>query len=138
MAGYSGRTLAQKMGIKAGDCIATIAAPRDYALLLGRLPEGAQIVHRAPSGGAAIVHLFVGTKAELETQLPRARQAVAIDGAVWVSWYKQAAQIPTDVTENTIRDLALATTDLVDVKVVAVTDQWSGLKLVVRKTLREP
>jgi hypothetical protein len=136
MAGYSQRTLAQKLGVKAGFRIATIAAPRDYARLLGRLPEGAQIVHRAPNEGAEIVHLFVTTRAELETQLPRARQAVAIDGAIWVSWYKKAAQIPTDVTENTIRDLALATTDLVDVKVVAVTDQWSGLKLVVRKTLR--
>jgi hypothetical protein len=136
MAGYSQKTLAQKLGVKAGCRIATIAAPKDYSRLLGRLPDEAQIVHRAPNEGAEIVHLFVTTKAELESQLPRARQAVAIDGAVWVSWYKKASKIPTDVTENTIRDLALSTTDLVDVKVIAVTDQWSGLKLVVRKTLR--
>ena len=136
MAGYSQKTLAQKLGVKAGFRIATIAAPKDYARLLGRLPDGAQIVHRAPNDGAEIVHLFVSTRAELETQLPRARQAGAIDGAVWVSWYKKASKVPTDVTENTIRDLALSTTDLVAVKVVAVTDQWSGLKLVVRKTLR--
>ena len=136
MPGYSQKSLAQKLGVKAGHRIATIAAPKGYPRWLGRLPEGAQIVHRAPNDGAEIVHLFVTTRAELETQLPRARQAVAIDGAVWVSWYKKASQVPTDVTETVIRDLALSTTDLVDVKVAAVTDQWSGLKLVVRKTLR--
>lgn len=136
MAGYSQKTLAQKLGVKGGDRIATIAAPKDYPRLLGRLPDEAQIVYRAPNDGAEIVHLFVTTRAELETQLPRARQAVATHGAVWVSWYKKASKIPTDVTENTIRDLALSTTDLVDVKVIAVTAQWSGLKLVVRKTLR--
>jgi hypothetical protein len=136
MPGYSQKSLAQKLGVKAGYRIATIAAPKDYPRWLGRLPEGAQIVHRAPNDGAEIVHLFVTTRAELETQLPRARQAVAIDGAVWVSWYKKASKVPTDVTETVIRDLALATTDLVDVKVAAVTDQLSGLKLVVRKTLR--
>jgi len=92
---------------------------------------------RAPHEGAQIVHLFVTTMAELETQLSRARQAVSPQGAVWVSWYKKASKMPTDVSENRIRDLALATTDLVDVKVIAVTDQWSGLKLVVRKALRE-
>ena len=136
MAGTLAKSLAQKLGVKAGDRIATIAAPRDYARLLGRLPDEALIVHRAPNDGAEIVHLFVSTMAELETQLPRARQAVSQGGAVWVSWYKKISKVPTDVTENTIRALALSATDLVDVKVIAVTDQWSGLKFVVRKTLR--
>jgi hypothetical protein len=136
MAGTLAKTLAQKMGVKAGDRIATIAAPKDYARLLGRLPDEALIVHRAPNDGAEIVHLFVSTMAELETQLPRARQAVSPNGAVWVSCYKKISKVPTDVTENTIRALALSATDLVDVKVVAVTDQWSGLKFVVRKTVR--
>lgn len=136
MAGYSPKTLAQKLGIKPGDAIATIAAPKDYRALLGELPDGAQIVHRAPTGGAPIVHLFFTTLAELQTQLPRGRQTMATDGALWVSWYKKASKIRTDVSENLIRDLALATTDLVDVKVSAVTEQWSGLKFVVRKALR--
>ena len=136
MAGYSGKSLAQKLGIRPGDTVAPIAAPNNYKTLLGPLPDGAEIVARAPNDGATIVHLFVTTMAELETQLPRARQAIAIDGAVWVSWYKKAAKIKTDVTENTIRDLALATTDLVDVKVAAVDEKWSGLKFVIRKALR--
>jgi hypothetical protein len=135
MAGYSGKTLGQKLGIKPGDAIATIAAPKNYRVLLGPLPDGAQIVHRAPTGGAAIVHLFVTTLAELKTQLPRARQAVATSGAIWVSWYKKASKIKTDVTEDSIRNLALEG-DLVDVKVCAVDEQWSGLKLVIRKALR--
>src|SRR5689334_1775341 len=135
-AGYSGKSLANKLGIKAGDRIAVIAAPGNYKALLGVLPDNAGIVARAPADGAEIVHLFVTTKAELETGLPRARQAMSINGALWVSWYKKAAKIPTDVTERVIRDLALSSTDLVDVKVVAVDEKWSGLKFVVRRQLR--
>ena len=86
-------------------------------------------------GPADIVHLFVISLAELDKQLPRARKAMKTDGAIWVSWYKKAAKIPTDVTEDLIRARALET-DLVDVKVCAVSDIWSGLKLVVRKVLR--
>ncbi len=137
MAGYSGRTLAQRLGIAPGHRIATINAPKDYKALLGPLPDGAEVVVRAPlAQGAEIVHLFVTTMAELETQLPRARQAMAREGCIWISWYKKASRLKTDVSEGKIRDLALATTDLVDVKVVAVTAQWSGLKFVARKALR--
>jgi len=135
-AGYSGKSLAQKMGVKPGDRIAVISAPKNYKSLLGALPDKSGIVSRAPPGGAEIVHLFVTTQAELVTGLPRARQAVAINGAVWVSWYKKASKIPTDVTEKAIRGLVFATTDLVDVKVAAVDEYWSGLKFVVRKHLR--
>ena len=133
MAGYSGTPLVRKLGIKPGTTILTIGAPKSYAALLGQLPEGARIVSRA--SGAPIVHLFVKSMAELKAGLPKARKAVTIDGMIWVSWYKQAAKIPTDVTEGTIRSLALKG-DLVDVKVCAVDGQWSGLKLVVRKALR--
>jgi hypothetical protein len=77
----------------------------------------------------------VTSVAELARDLPKARAAIAPDGAIWVSWYKKSAKIPTDVTEDVIRNHALKT-DLVDVKVCAVTDIWSGLKLVVRKHLR--
>ena len=81
------------------------------------------------------MHLFVTSLAELDKQLPLARKAMKQDGMLWVSWYKKAAKIPTDVTEDLIRNRALKT-DLVDVKVCAVSDVWSGLKLMVRKHLR--
>ena len=102
---------------------------------MGPLPDGARIVTRAPKDGAPLVHLFVKSLEDLKADLPKARAAMTIDGMIWVSWYKQAAKIPTDVTEGTIRKLALKG-NLVDVKVCAVDAQWSGLKLVVRKALR--
>ena len=135
MAGYSGTPLARKLGIRPGSTILVLNAPRGYAALLGTLPEGARIVLTAPKSGCALVHLFVGSMNDLNRNLPKARKAIAPDGGIWVSWYKKAAKIATDVTEDTIRRQALQT-DLVDVKVCAVTDVWSGLKLVVRRHLR--
>jgi hypothetical protein len=123
MAGYSATPLAKKLGIKDGARVLAINAPKDYAFAT---------VSRAP---ADIVHLFATSLAELDRQLPKARRAMTTDGAIWVSWYKKAAKIPTDVSEDLIRARALAT-DLVDVKVCAVDDKWSGLKLVIRKALR--
>jgi hypothetical protein len=122
-AGYSGTPLKQKLGIKDGAAVLVLAAPGDY--------EFATVT----KGPADVVHLFVRSLAELDRQLPKARKAMKTDGALWVSWYKKAAKIPTDVTEDLIRARALAG-DLVDVKVCAVDDQWSGLKLVIRKALR--
>lgn len=135
MPGYSGTPLAKKLGIKEDITILAIDAPKDYAALLGALPSGTSIVAKAKPGAAELVHLFAPSLAALEKQLPQARKAMTTDGAIWVSWYKKAAKIPTDVTEDAIRARALKT-DLVDVKVCAVTDIWSGLKLVVRKHLR--
>ena len=135
MAGYSGTPLSQKLGIKPGSVVFPIAAPREYKSWLAPIPHHAKFVARAPSSGADIVHLFVKSLAEFAKQLHRARKAMKIDGAIWVSWYKKSAGIPTDVTEDLIRKAALKT-DLVDVKVCAVTDEWSGLKLTVRKHLR--
>jgi hypothetical protein len=135
MAGYSATPLAKKLGIKPGATVFTIAAPKGYKSWLAPLPDAVKFVAKAPSGGADIVHLFVKSQVEFIKQLPRARKAMKIDGAIWVSWYKKSAGIPTDVTENLVRSTALKT-DLVDVKVCAVTDLWSGLKLVVRKHLR--
>ncbi len=133
MAGYSGTPLAKKLGIKPGAQILKINAPKEYGDWLGALPDGVRSVARAPK--ADLVHVFVTSMAELARELPRARAAIAPDGAIWVSWYKKSAKIPTDVTEDLIRAYALKT-DLVDVKVCAVSDAWSGLKLVVRKHLR--
>ena len=135
MAGYSGTPLARKLGIKATDTLVTLNAPADYKKLVAPLPAGSTIVTKASKGGAPFVHLFVTSIAELDKQLPLARKAMTQDGMLWVSWYKKAAKIPTDVTEDVIRTRALKT-DLVDVKVCAVSDIWSGLKLVVRKGLR--
>ncbi len=135
MAGYSGTPLDKKLGIKPGTIVYAFDPPGDYKKLLGPLPAGAKIVTSPPKDGADIVHLFVETTKEYERQLPRARKAMKIDGAIWVSWYKKASKIPTDVTEDVIRNRALKT-DLVDVKVCAVSDIWSALKLMVRKELR--
>ena len=132
MAGYSPKSLADKLGIKDGMALYAIAAPKDYRALLG---IDAAFAVKPPKGGADFVHLFVTSAAELDKQLPLARKAMKPDGMLWVSWYKKAAKIPTDVTEDTIRTRALKT-DLVDVKVCAVSDVWSGLKLMVRKHLR--
>ena len=126
MAGYSGTPLAKKLGIKDDSTVLLIGAPKDNPL------KGISFAKKGP---ADIVHLFVTSLAELDRQLPAARKAMKTDGALWVSWYKKAAKIPTDVTEDMIRVRALKT-DLVDVKVCAVDDRWSGLKLVVRKALR--
>jgi hypothetical protein len=94
------------------------------------------LIRRRPlQSGADIAHLFVDALASLDWELPRARQAMKVDGALWVSWHKKASRIPTDVTEDAIRGRALKS-DLVDVKICAVTEIWSGLKLVVRKHLR--
>lgn len=135
MAGYSGTPLAKKLGIKPGAKVVALNAPKDYRALLSPLPDNVSIATKPAKGGAEIVHLFAASLAEFERDLPKARAAMTIDGALWVSWYKKSAKIPTDLTEDIIRTRALQT-DLVDVKVCAVSDIWSGLKLVVRKHLR--
>jgi Protein of unknown function (DUF3052) len=135
MAGYSGTPLAKKLGIKSGSTLLPLNAPREYRALLVPLPGDVSFVAKPPKAGCDIVHLFVASQADLARDLPKARKAMTADGALWVSWYKKAAKIPTDVTEDRIRDLALKT-GLVDVKVCAVSDVWSGLKLVIRKLLR--
>ncbi len=135
MAGYSGTPLAKKLGLKPGTKLLAINAPKDYRALIEPLPDDVAISAKPGKASRDIVHLFVTSVAEFERDLPKARAAMSIDGAVWVSWYKKSAKIPTDVTEDIIRNRALKT-DLVDVKVCAVSDVWSGLKLVVRKHLR--
>lgn len=134
MAGHSTKPLAKKLGISEGTRLLPVNAPDDYAAIVGRLPEGARIVADPPDG-ADVIHLFTARRADLEERLTRLRREMPDDTAVWVSWPKKSAKLPTDLTEDTIRDVALPL-GLVDVKVCAVTDVWSGLKLVVRKELR--
>lgn len=127
----SDKPLAKKLLIKPGDTIAPINAPRNYKQLLGELPDGAEVVMRAPNDGASLVHLFVTTAAELQTQLPRAQQAMAKGGGIWVSWQKKTAHKNTDVSRDAIR-VAAEELGLDTVRAVSVDDEWSALKLVAR------
>jgi hypothetical protein len=133
VAGYSRTPLAKKLGIRDGATLCIIAAPAEYRDWLAPLPPGVSFLARASN--CDLVHLFVTSLKALERDLPKARAAIKSDGAIWVSWHKKSSKIPTDVTEDVVRARALRT-DLVDVKVCAVTEDWSGLKLVVRKHLR--
>jgi hypothetical protein len=133
-AGYSGTPLAKKLGIKAGQCVLLANAPEGYRKLLEPLPAQVELVTRA-GGRADVVHIFVTRRAELAKALAVYRAQLAAATPVWVSWPKRAAKLPTDVTEDVIRALALPL-GFVDIKVCAVDEIWSGLKLVVRKELR--
>ncbi|HSC31254.1 MAG TPA: DUF3052 domain-containing protein [Gemmatimonadaceae bacterium] len=134
MAGYSGTPLAAKLGIKAGMSLHASGAPGDYATLIEPLPEGVMLVARA-TRTTDIVHVFATRAAQLGTALERYRRTLGPSATVWVSWPKKSAKVATDITEDTVRALALPL-GFVDVKVCAVDDTWSGLKLVVRKALR--
>lgn len=134
MAGYSGTPLAKKLGIKDGMRLSVLNAPDGYASWLKGLPRTAQIESTLVCPAAA-VHLFAKTRRELERALPRLRLALAPAGFVWVSWPKKASGVATDITEDVIRAVALPL-GFVDIKVCAVNDVWSGLKLVIRRSER--
>ena len=135
MAGYSGTPLAKKLGIKESTRIFPFDPPPRYPALLGTLPAGARIVPRlAPD--TDIVHIFSTAKSHLAKSLRSSLQVLKAEGAIWVSWPKRASGVASDITENTIRELALPL-GLVDIKVCAVDDTWSGLKLVIRKENRK-
>jgi Protein of unknown function (DUF3052) len=134
MAGYSETPLAKKLGIKPPMTLVAIDAPPDYRSWLGELPAGVGVVTRAGKSLQA-VHLFVTQRARLEKELAKYRQQLEQNGFVWVSWPKKAAKVDTDITEDTIREVALPL-GFVDIKVCAVSDVWSGLKIVIRKNAR--
>ena len=127
-AGYSGTPLVKKLGIKAGMTLAVLNRPDHYWELLGDLPAGLRSDSSPPFD---FIHIFTTARAELEDELPRLRGQIVQNGMIWVSWPKKAAKVPTDVTEDVVREIALAH-GLVDVKVAAVDAVWSGLKLVIR------
>ena len=134
MAGYSSTPLAQKLGIIAGTTVHTIAAPEEYESLLAPLPDDVTFVTRV-SKKTRVIHVFTTTREGLQAALARLRLAIAPDAAVWVSWPKKSAKVLTDVTEDVIREVALPM-GFVDIKICAVSDVWSGVKLVIRKELR--
>lgn len=128
-AGYSGTPTAKKLGLKDGLRVAVLNPPKPYATLIGGVPKGVTLTDRL-NQSVHIVHVFVTKQADLTSRIALMRKAIAPDGAIWVSWPKKASKVPTDVTEDTIRSLALAS-GLVDVKVCAIDEVWSGLKLVI-------
>jgi len=130
MAGYSGKPLGEKLGIKAGHRVALLGAPPQFSALLAPVPAGVAFVPDA--SGANVVLLFTRAASALEAEFAPTAQALAPGGMLWVAWPKKASKQPTDVTEDVVRRVGLAA-GLVDVKVCAVDEVWSGLKFVRRR-----
>src|SRR6187399_2061988 len=129
-AGYSGTPLAKKLGLKAGKaCL--LGAPPGYRKLLEPVPDGVEFTAKL-TRACDFVQVFTKSRAELGKTLANGRKMLPPDAVIWVSWPKKASKVPTDITEDTIREVALPM-GLVDVKVCAVDEVWSGLKLVIRK-----
>lgn len=134
-AGYSPNPLWKKLGFKPGLTVFVENAPADYRRSLGpSVPENIHWIERLKPG-VPLIHAFVREAEELRQRIPRYRKSIAPDGSIWISWPKKSSKMGSDITEQTIRDMALPT-GLVDIKVCAVDETWSGLKLVVRKQLR--
>ena len=133
-AGYSGTPLAKKLGIKPGAVIVAIGPPDNYLELLSPLPDGVRFIEMAEPE-IDIIHLFTNSRDELFRRLAECKHLIKQNGAIWVSWYKKSAKLPTEITEDTIREVAFPL-GLVDVKVCAVDEKWSGLKLVIRRENR--
>ena len=129
-AGTSRKPLAEKLGIKAGFVVVVIDPPTGYRRLLGRLPDRVTIRTRV-DGPVDLIHAFVRDRSGLEASFHRWKAAIPRDGSLWISWPKRSAGVPTDLTEDVVRSVALEH-GLVDVKVCAVDGTWSGLKLVYR------
>lgn len=134
MAGYSGTPLPRRLGVREGQRIAWLSAPRHFDDLVGDLPGGVTLL-RALRPPLDLLVQFATVRAELQRRLPRLREAVFPDGAAWVAWPKRSSGVATDVTEDVVRELALPL-GLVDVKACAIDETWSGLKLVVREDQR--
>jgi hypothetical protein len=134
--GYSGTPLPRKLGIGEDDTVAVIGAPDGFADTLGPLPEIAAL-HTDLADGARydVIVAFVTQRAELEAELPRLRSVMAPACGLWIAWPKKVSGRPTDMTDQVVRDVALPT-GLVDNKVCAIDETWSGLRLVIRRANR--
>lgn len=132
--GYSGTPLSKKLGIKEGQCVVLFDAPAEYMATLAPLPTGVQFVDRA-GPTVDLAQVFVTEKDDLARHLKALRKKLKPDASLWISWPKKASKVPSTVTEDTIRELALPL-GFVDIKVCAVSEVWSGLKLMLRKELR--
>lgn len=133
-AGYSGTPLGRKLGIIEGSRVKIGNAPSNYAALIAPIPPGVSVGPRL-RGDIDVWHLFVTTRAQLKGKIAQCLREIRKDGMIWVSWPKRTSGVPSDVSEDGIRETILPL-GLVDVKVCAVDGTWSGLKLVIRKELR--
>ena len=133
-AGYSGTPLWKKLSLKPGTRVKTKNAPDDYLELIAPIPDNVTVSSRLRSD-VNIWHLFTTSKTEMRRTLLAAKAEIQQDGMIWVSWPKKTSGVASEVIEATVREVALPM-GLVDVKVCAVDDTWSGLKLVIRKELR--
>ena len=133
-AGYSGKPLVEKLGIKPGHLVLIRNAPRGYARTLGDLPPGA-FRYATGKGPFDVIQVFVSAAADLRRAIADARRVMKRDGMVWISWPKRSSGRKTEVDENDVRHAGLAL-DLVDVKICAVDEVWSGLKFVIPVKLR--
>jgi hypothetical protein len=136
MAGYSGTPLAKKLGLKEGCRLYLKAAPANYARLIAPPPPGLKTVTRIDAA-TDVIHLFATERAALARELRGARERMRPDAVIWVSWPKKTSGVVSELTEDAVRALALPM-ELVDIKVCAVDDTWSGLKLMLRRTARPP
>jgi hypothetical protein len=134
MAGYFGKPVAQKLGIKPGFCIFVDGAPSAYGAIVGPLPADVT-VKAAPKPALDMVHLFATQSKGLAAKLHRYRGTIAPTGMIWVSWPKKSSGVASDLTDVVVRDTALPL-GLVDIKVCAIDDVWSGLKFVIPKDQR--
>lgn len=134
MVGYSGTPLAKKLGLKEGLTVGLLDAPDGFVDTLDGLPDGVSFRTQL-RGRLDVVLAFVMTRAQLEKRLPAIIRAMERDGALWVCWPKKASKVPTDMTEDVVRDVVLPL-GLVDVKVAAIDEVWSGLKIMWRKARR--
>lgn len=135
MAGYSGTPLYKKLGIKEGFRVRVKNAPDNYHQLIAPLPDNV-LISTTIRSRIDLWHLFTKSRRELENQVPSAMKQITQDGMIWVSWPKKSSKVATDMTEDVIREIALPL-GIVDVKVCAVDEVWSGLKLVIRKENRK-
>jgi hypothetical protein len=135
MAGYSKTPLAQKLGIQAATKVVALGAPPGYRKWLAPVPEGVSF-HEKAIAHCAFVHLFVTERRTLEKELKRLRKLLADAGVLWISWPKKASGVITNITEDVIREVCLPL-GFVDVKVCAVDETWSGLKLMIRRENRK-
>ncbi len=130
-AGYSGTPLPKKLGIKPGQRVLLLSAPEPFEeSTLGELPEDVRVAHRL-GGKADVIVSFHTVRADLAKRMPRLRDAMEPAAGLWIAWPKRASKVETDLTEDVVRELALANT-LVDNKVAAIDAIWSGLRLVIR------
>jgi hypothetical protein len=132
----SGTPLPKKLGIKAGARVAFVEAPEDFEDTLGPLPEDV-VLRRQLRGPFDVIVFFTASRAKLQRRIENLRASLDPAGRLWIAWPKRASGVPTDVTEDVVREIALAHT-LVDNKVAAIDETWSGLQLVIRLRDRAP